>query len=157
MAGLNFNLLNQAAAFEAPKPRNFPNGVYTGVIGTIKQTEATMQDKKKIVISVPVKATGWPEDLEDEARSGLELKGKTWTKDYIVDYEKLESGNKEDLWQVDQMLRSVGVSGGTTYEELFPMATGAEVQFQLGTRKYKDKATGEDVEINEIKKITGLA
>lgn len=154
----DFNSLLRTTAFEAPKPRNFPEGTYKGNVKGTKLGERAMLERMKIVITFDLKATEWPDDVAGtEQIEGLQLAGKTFQKDFIIDKENLEKGVKDDLWPLDQFLKSLGVSGGTTYEELLPHAIGAEVQFQLGLRSYKSKTTGEMEETNDVKRVTGLA
>ena len=157
----NFNSLLSTTAFEAPKPKNFPSGFYLGNLKQPKMDSRKMQGKDekepkdKLIVSFPIVPTEWPEELGEAEKEGLSFQGKVFTKDFIFDVEKLEAGDKSELWGLDQFLRSIGVSGSGTYEELLPNATGASVQFQLALRKYNNKQ-GEEVEINDVKKVTGI-
>lgn len=154
----DFNALLQTTAFEAPKPRNFPEGTYKGTIkDSPKLAQRVMQEKNKIVITFTIKPTEWPDEVSEEVKEGLSLQGKTFQKDFIIDKENLEKGVKDDLWPLDQFLRSMGTSGGSSYEEILPNTVGAEVQFQLGLRSYKSKTTGDMEETNDVKRVTGLA
>lgn len=159
MSGADFNTLLRSTAFEAPKPRNFPEGTYKGTIkDSPKLGEKIMQERPKIVITFNIKATDWPDEIDESAKENLSLQGKTWQKDFIIDKEKLGQGDKTDLWPLDQFLRSMGMgTSGGSYEEILPNCVGAEVQFQLGLRSYKSKTTNEMEETNDVKRVTGLA
>ena len=160
----DFNILLQQTAFEAPKPKNFPDGIYRGSVHTTKLDRKAIKDRDsgqeldKIIVSIVVKPTSWPEGLSEEETQGLSLQGKQFSKDYFIDVKKLANGDKSDLWAVDQLLRSCGVASGSgkTYEETLPSMVGAEVDFEISTRTYKNKS-GEDEQTNQVKRLIGLA
>ena len=153
---VDFNSLLGKKAFEAPPPAQYPQGEYTGVIKNVKQATRGQGDKAKPVISVELRATAWPEDLDDEAKGTKKIDGKLFTRDYFLNAEEIASGNLESFYYVDQLLRSCGVAAsGLSYGEALPQLIGAEVKFVLATRTYE--RDGKAVETTDVKSVVGLA
>ena len=153
---VDFNSLLSKKAFEAPPPAQFPEGEYTGVVKQVKQATRGQGDKAKPVISVEIRATAWPEDLDEEAKGGKKLEGKLFTRDYFLNGEEIASGNLESFYYVDQLLRSCGVKGeGLSYAEALPNLVGAEVKFVLSKRTYE--RDGKAVETTDVKNVIGTA
>lgn len=154
MSGVNFQSLLSTPVGEAEAPKLLPAGDWPGVITLSEVGESS--GKKTPFVRFLGTYTGTPEGMGEEELQGISAHGKKWRKEYYVNPE-----DKNSFYDLQQMLKSLGLSGGS-YEELIPQAYGASVVLRVQQSLMSDRngtpmvdEEGNPRMRNEIRTIVG--
>lgn len=147
----NFSELLNHKALQAKPPATLPaSNTYPG---QIVKWRLDKNKNQKPFVQITLRATGWPDDVDDEGRKVVEdITRKQFTRDYYINPE-----NPDSFYYLDQLLRSCGITGNgeASYDELLPELVGADVTFQMKIRSYENNE-GKTVEVNDIGNIVGM-
>src|SRR5271166_5916780 len=136
---------------EALPPANPPDGRYPGVLSNWKVGKKKIKEDEVGVVTLEVKATGWPADAEP--LDGMDITRKKFFRDYLLNPE-----DKDTYFFIDKVVKSCGVNTkGRQLGETLPEIVGSEIYFTLASRNYEDKNTHEMKTAQDVKVIEGTA
>jgi hypothetical protein len=146
MPGPNFaNLMNRPAG-QAKPPTALPEGVYSGIIKSWANDETK---NKTPLVRFVVTPTAWPDEIDDDARQGIDLSTRQLRRDFFM--------SEDAMHRLDTFIRSCGIDPtDQTYAEVMPQLIGMDV---LATVKHRIvQRPGEDDQIiADVSSLVGLA
>lgn len=104
---------------EIKQPEAWPQGLYPGRILRYEPGESSQ--KKTPYIRFTVAPTGFPDDMEDEAKQTLKLDGKTFRADYYL--------TEDSIFRLRDLAAELGHSG--MLDEALPQMVGSDVKIDL--------------------------
>lgn len=119
-----------------------PSASYPGIIKTFEMGDNNKN--KTPYVRFHLGYTGWPDEVDSEARAGIELQKRQQRKDFYV--------SEDALWRLDEFVRTCGVEPhGRAYGEIFPELIGKEVLIEV----LQDLNQSTNEMFNKIEKVVG--